>query len=75
MMSEQRSDVTHDCTCPRCGRRLRQIRDLDWMSAASHRITCECGARLDVTVSYLYRVEAVDGATAGGQHEQRSDGR
>ncbi len=60
------NDVTHDGTCPRCGRRLRQVRDLDWLAAASHRITCECGVKVDVTVGYVYRVEV-----AG---ERRSNG-
>jgi len=48
---------THDGTCPACGRRLRGLRNLDWLAASEHIIKCECGARVSVTVGFVYRAE------------------
>lgn len=68
------TSVTYDGTCPVCGRKLRGLRDLDWLAAGTQPTRCECGARLTVTVGWIYRVEATDNTTAGGAHERSSNG-
>ena len=64
------TSVTHDGTCPVCGRKLRGLRDLDWLAAGTQPTRCECGARLTVTVGWVFRVEAEEGT-----HERSGNGR
>ncbi len=70
MMAETyMTSVTHDGTCPKCGRKLRGLGNLDWFASGTQYVQCECGARLAVTVGWVFRVEAEEAT-----HERSGNG-
>lgn len=71
MMAETyMTSVTHDGTCPVCGRKLRGLRDLDWFASGTQRVKCDCSARLTVSVGWVFWVEAEEATHEqhGGNH-------